>query len=171
MYAPTSTHDDEEEKLYDEIDKLLQTKTQYTILMGDFNGKVGKRVDEEDAVGEFGSGERNERGERVVEFATAQNLKIMNTCFQKSFHRKWTWRSPNGKVFNVIDYILTDKPSLITNVTTINRANIGSDHRMLLCTMKIDTKYERNKLSPYRYRIRHHYFERKSTKIPTPAEK
>ena len=46
-----------------------------------------------------------------------------------------------------MDYILTDKQSLITNVTTINRANIGSDHRMLLCTMKIDTKYEINKLT------------------------
>ena len=29
--------------------------------MDDFNGKVGKRVDEEDAVEEFGSGEQNER--------------------------------------------------------------------------------------------------------------
>ena len=76
--------------------------------MGDFNGKVGKRVDEEDAVGKFGNGERNERGEKLVEFVTAQNLKIiMNTCFQKSFQRKWTSRSPNGKVFKVIDYIFS----------------------------------------------------------------
>ena len=76
VYAQTSTHEDDEvEELYHEIDKLLQTKTQYIILLGNLNGKVEKRVDEEDAVGEFGSGERNERGERLVEFAAPQNLK------------------------------------------------------------------------------------------------
>jgi ribonuclease HII len=46
----------------------------------------------------------------------------------------------------MIDYILTDKPSVITNVTAINRVNIGSDHRMLMSTMSINTKFERNKL-------------------------
>jgi hypothetical protein len=82
VYAPTSTHkDDEIEELYDEIDKLLQTKTQYTIVMGDFNCKVGRKQEEEDVVGEFGGGERNDRGENLVEFATAHNLKIMNTFF------------------------------------------------------------------------------------------
>jgi hypothetical protein len=38
-------------------------------------------VGEVDVVGEFGGGERNDRGENLVEFATAHNLKIINTFF------------------------------------------------------------------------------------------
>ncbi len=53
----------------------------------------------------------------------------MNTQFQKKAGRRWTWRSPDGNTKNEIDYIMTDKPSMVTDVTVINRVNIGSDHR------------------------------------------
>ncbi|XP_072030583.1 craniofacial development protein 2-like [Amphiura filiformis] len=86
VYAPTSTHNDEEvDKLYEEITELLKnSKTQFTIVMGDFNAKVGKREDgEECTIGKFGSGERNDRGDRLIEFSISNKLKIMNT-FQKA---------------------------------------------------------------------------------------
>ena len=54
----------------------------------------------------------------------------MNTQFQKKAGRRWTWRSPGGNTKSEIDYIMTDKPSMVTDVTVINRVNIGSDHRM-----------------------------------------
>ena len=48
VYAPTSkSSDDEIEHFYDDISKILdEEKTKYTILMGDFNAKVGKKKDE-----------------------------------------------------------------------------------------------------------------------------
>ena len=55
----------------------------------------------------------------------------MNTHFQKKAGRKWTWRSPDGNTENEIDCIVTDKPSMVTNMTGINGINVGSDHRML----------------------------------------
>ena len=56
----------------------------------------------------------------------------MNTQFQKKAGRRWTWRSPDGNTKNEIDYIMTDKPGMVTDVTVINRVNIGSDHRMVM---------------------------------------
>ena len=48
------------------------------MVMGDFNGKVGSNR-EEDTVGPFGRGERNDNGERVVNFCKSHNLFITNT--------------------------------------------------------------------------------------------
>ena len=50
---------------------------------------------------------------------------------------------------NEIDYIMTDKPSMVTDVTVINRVNIGSvgsDHRMVMGSITLNTRAERRKL-------------------------
>ena len=59
---------------------------------------------------------------------------------------RWTWRSPDGNTKNEIDYIMTDKPSMVTGVTVINRVNIGSDHRMVMGSITLNTRAERRKL-------------------------
>ena len=53
----------------------------------------------------------------------------MNTMFQKKARRRWTWKSPNGVSKTEIDYLLTNRPDIVTDVTVINQVNIGSDHR------------------------------------------
>ena len=60
--------------------------------------------------------------------------------------RRWTWRSPDGNTKNEIDYTMTDKPSMVTDVTVINRVNIGSDHRMAMGSITLNTRAERRKL-------------------------
>ena len=45
-------------------------------------------------MGKYGMGMRNERGDRLVEFAASRQLYIANTKFQKKAIRKWTWKSP-----------------------------------------------------------------------------
>ena len=115
--------------------------------MGDFNAKVGGQTNTSERVTEwFGLGQRNERGDTLVEWATSKNFKIMNTQFQKKAGRRWTWRSPDGNTKNEIDYIKTDKPSMVTDVTVINRVNIGSDHRMVMGSITLNTRAERRKL-------------------------
>ena len=117
------------------------------IVMGDFNAKIGKREDwEERTVGQFGSGERNDRGDRLIEFSTSNNLKIMNSFYKKPASRKWTWRSPDGKTKNAIDFILTDSPHIFRDVKIITKVNVGSDHRMVMGKIKINTRRERQKL-------------------------
>ena len=58
--------------------------------------------------------------------------------------RRWTWRSPDGITKN--DYIMTDKPSMVTDVTVINRVNIGSDHMMVMGSITLNTRAERRTL-------------------------
>ena len=41
---------------------------------------------------------------------------------------------------------MTDKPSMVTDVTVINRVNIGSDHRMVMGSITLNTRAERRKL-------------------------
>ena len=88
----------------------------------------------------------NERGDTLVEWATSKNVKIMNTQFKKKAGRRWTWRSPDGNTKNEIDYIMTDKSSMVTDVTVINRINIESDHRMVMGSITLNTRAERRKL-------------------------
>ena len=60
--------------------------------------------------------------------------------------RRWTWRSSDGNTNIEIDYTMTDKPSTVTDVTVINRTNIGSDHSMVMGSITLTTKAERRKL-------------------------
>ena len=60
---------------------MRHKKTHYNVIMGDFNAKVGKG--DEDCVGSFGYGVRNDRGDDLINFATAHGFKIMNTYYKK----------------------------------------------------------------------------------------
>ena len=91
VYAPTSTHDDEEvEEFYEEVSTIMsEKKTYYKILIGDSNAKVGGHQQGDGAVvGQYGYGERNKRQTRFVQYATSENLAISNTCFKKRKSRK-----------------------------------------------------------------------------------
>lgn len=148
VYAPTSSYSDEEvEEFYHLVDDTISTDSDTrTIIMGDFNAKVGLRGNTSElCTGKFGSGTRNERGERLIEFATFKNLKIENTYFRKRPTRRWTWRSPGDRVRNEIDYFLTNISENVKDVSTLNRVNIGSDHRVVRCKLHINTAKERLK--------------------------
>ncbi|XP_045506861.1 craniofacial development protein 2-like [Colias croceus] len=148
VYAPTSTHSDEDvEVMYEDISRAIHTsKTHFNVVMGDFNAKLGKRGDDELRVGQFGFGQRNPRGQRLAEFLEREGLFMMNSFFQKSPHRKWTWISPDGKTRNEIDFIMTTKRHIFNDVSVINRVKTGSDHRMVRGTLNIDVKLERSRL-------------------------
>ncbi|XP_075722813.1 uncharacterized protein LOC119178011 [Rhipicephalus microplus] len=117
-YAPTSSHDDASvESFYEDVESAMsKVKTQYTIVMGDFNAKVGKKQAGDQAVGDYGIGTRNARGELLVEFAERNNLRILNTFYRKRENRKWTWRSPNGENKNEIDFIMSAHPGIVQDV-------------------------------------------------------
>ena len=69
VYAPTTSHSDEEtDNFYNTIDKIMEKQTNYTVVMGDFNAKVGGQTNaSERGTGCFGQGQRNERGDTLVE--------------------------------------------------------------------------------------------------------
>ena len=56
------------------------------------------------------------------------------------------WKSRNGVTKTEIDYILTNRPHIVTDVTVINQVNFGSDHRLVMSNIKLDVEVERKTL-------------------------
>ena len=75
MYATTSTYDNKViEDMYEEINKQLDSvPTKYTMVLGDFNPKIGMRMKGESAImGKYGIGIRDEREDRLIKFAASR---------------------------------------------------------------------------------------------------
>jgi len=51
----------------------------------------------------------NDKGVRIVNFATSKILVVKNTMFPHRNIRKYTWTSPDRKTHNQIDHILIDR--------------------------------------------------------------
>lgn len=144
-YFPTSDAPDQDiEDMYGLIEELMEkiASRDITIILGDFNAKVGATKTDDHSrsiVGKFGLGTRNERGERLMQFATDNSLTILNTLFQHHARRLSTWTSPDKKTKNQIDYLLVNKRwrSSFRNVKTKPSAECGSDHRLLIADFRI----------------------------------
>ena len=153
VYAPTADKDEEElEKFYEAVETAeKQLKSQdIRIVMGDFNSKVGSERSDS-VVGPFGIGEKNERGERLIEWCKEHNLAIMNTWFKNHPRRCWTWKSPGDRTRNQIDFILIQQRyrNSITSCKSMPGADCGSDHVPVIGTMKLKLKRPKNaKTSP-----------------------
>ena len=82
-YAPTQDHGDAEvDRFYNEISECLDEVkgTDVLIIMGDFTAKVGSECTDE-ITGNYGLGERNDRGQRLVQFCQEENMTVSNTLF------------------------------------------------------------------------------------------
>jgi hypothetical protein len=80
------------------------------ILLGDFNGKVGREDILELTIGNKSLHESsNDNGVRVVNFATSKNIVVKSTMFPHCKIYKYTWTSPDGKMHNQIDNVLIGK--------------------------------------------------------------
>lgn len=140
VYMPTTDADDQEvEDIYQEIEQIVSAipKKEPLIILGDFNAKVGKTTDNnnlQNILGRYGLGDRNARGERLIQFAIDNNLTIANTMFKHHPRRLSTWTSPDQKSKNQIDYILISCRwrSSVTNVKTRPGMECGSDHKPLV---------------------------------------
>lgn len=75
-----------------------------------------------------------------------QQKYAMNTFFKKSSQRKWAPGSPEGSTRNEIDHIICNKKHIVEDVTVINKFSVGSDHRLVKATVKINTNREGTKL-------------------------
>ncbi|XP_023213563.1 craniofacial development protein 2-like [Centruroides sculpturatus] len=151
VYMPTGDYDDEEvEEIYDQIEDVIENdKTKKClIVMGDWNASVGEGGDGK-FVGKFGLGNRNERGERLVEFATKHQLIVGNTWFKQSKRRLYTWKMPGDIGRYQIDYILIQSRfrNAVKKIQTYPGADADSDHNLLTAdiVMKLKKSFESQK--------------------------
>ena len=101
VYAPTSDSTDEQvEQFYADLETTLNDilKKDIVIIADDWNAKVGSDNNGwERVMGNFEYGDKNDREERLLEFAQERDIIICNMKFQQKNCRKWTWRSNDEK--------------------------------------------------------------------------
>jgi len=82
----------------------------------------------------------NDSGEMLKLFCAANKMRINNTFFDHNMSCKYIWQNTRGQQ-SVIDYIITNRaltPQMILDVRTLNDANVGSDHKLLLCKIRLN---------------------------------
>ena len=150
-------HDDSEvdhfyQQLQETIDKT--PKKDILVIQGDRNAKVGKdaQADWGEVCGPYCNFETNERGLRLLEFATFNDLVLTNTLGPHKPSRRWTWHSPDGKHHNQIDYISVKKRFRsgvnIHRTRSFPGADIGSDHDLVMMTFQVRLKKTRKPNQP-----------------------
>ena len=120
-YAPTSDANDEiHEEFLEEIRVVVRDKSiKFKVLIGDWNAKIGQRQDSTERMGPHGFGDRNEAGERILEFIEELRLQHANSLFRKKENRKWTWRSPNNMVKNELDHAFVSHRQMTTDLDVV----------------------------------------------------
>ncbi|KAK3800733.1 hypothetical protein RRG08_003138 [Elysia crispata] len=126
-YAPIGSSEIEEaEEFYTALQHAMENihKQDTLYILGDFNAKIGHEMsrEEKEVKGIHCLGNRNERGQMLVDFCIENRLGIGNSFFKHHPRRLFTWTSPDGKTKNQIDYILVKKRTLDTSDARVNSA-------------------------------------------------
>ena len=95
LYAPTSSYDDSEvDEFYRDFQSLVDQTPKQDILVvqGDWKAKVGEDAQKHwgDVCGTFCNLKTNDRGLKLPEFATYNNLVLANTLGNHKPSRRWT---------------------------------------------------------------------------------
>ena len=130
-------------------------KRDVIVIMGDFNAKIGENWGRlnSNAIGPYGLGERNPRGDRLEDFAVENDLVIANTLFQHPKRRLYTWTSPDGNTRNQIDFILIKRKwrTSVLNVKTFPGADCDTDHELLSMSIRLKAVKQNADHRPIRF--------------------
>ncbi|KAL4142689.1 hypothetical protein QTP88_005099 [Uroleucon formosanum] len=93
----------EKEEFWRVMDEVKQGIPDYrdVVIGGDMNGQAGsEKVEYERVHGGYGFGERNEVGEKVLDYAASYGLATMNTYFKKREEHYITYKSGGNRSQN-----------------------------------------------------------------------
>ena len=126
-YAPTTEYDDDDiEDFYDQLQEVIDQAPKIDILVV----------------------QGNERGLRLLEFASYNNLKVANTFGPPKPSRRWTWHSPGGDYNNQIDFIMVKQLfQSSVNIAKTRRfpgADTGSDNELEMMTFRLRLQRMKN---------------------------
>ena len=105
---------------------------------GDWNGHIGSQsTGFEEVHGGQAIGKRNTEGERILEFAFANELVVRNTWFKKTPEHLVTYQSGNAAI--QIDFILYRRSfrKQVSNVKVILGEECASQHRLLVGDFRV----------------------------------
>ncbi|XP_071722944.1 uncharacterized protein [Rutidosis leptorrhynchoides] len=140
-YAPqVGLSDSIKQEFWDSMDVIMQSvpNGEKVIIGGDLNGHEGKDRDGyDDAHGGYVYGSRNKEGESILDFASAYDLVIPNTCFQKRDSHLVTYK--NGRNLSQIDFFLTRRRDRqeCKDCKVIPGETLTTQHRLLVLDTKV----------------------------------
>ena len=140
IYAPILDKDDEvPDEFYEQLQVTIESikRTDYLIVMGDFNAILGNEK-VPCVTGAHGTGIRNNSGQRLLKFCSANYLFVTNTGFRHHLRRNTTWISPDGCTNNGIGYIIIRSifKSSALNCRAYPKADCGSDHNIVAACLR-----------------------------------
>ena len=135
------TKEDFYNKLQTVLDKMKEKDI--TILMGDFNAKIGSNNrGYEEVMGTHGIGEMNENGEMFADLCSFNRLIIGGSVFPHRRIHKATWVSPDHRTENQIDHICISHKfrRSMQDVRVHRGADAASDHHLVVTKLKLKLK-------------------------------
>ena len=145
-YSPTNTSPENEvEEFYDTLSSIVREVPKHNVLIigGDMNAQIG--TDEQHRYTYHSSCNRN--GEYLQQFLTENNLRLLNTRFQKKKGKLWTHTYPNESKAQ-LDYLMINKKWInsVTNCEAYNTfEGVSTDHRIVTTKTKLSLRVSRNK--------------------------
>ena len=156
-YGPTSQvtlHDqDTQDDFYSALDSVTTrySSSALTLIAGDFNSKLGRKLTNERSIGEHSCGVRNTNGTVLAGFLETHSLFACNTAFQHATRHKTTWQgqyrdATNGTIvpiYNTIDFVIChlSHKSLLTDSRAYAGTLLDSDHRLLIAQLDLSRLY------------------------------
>ena len=128
------------------------------IICGDRNDHVATdRRHREDIIGAFSIGNKNEDGQRIIDFSVRNSLSIMNTFYQHrpSHKRKWYRWNSRDLIYNeksMIDLFLTNN-KMFRDVKAIPSVSMDADQRMVLAKIDVSVPQRKSGIECKRFKI------------------
>ena len=114
VYAPqVGCNTEEKEEFWNELDEEVQKipGSERVVIGADLNSHVGEgNTGDERVMGRYGVRERNEEGQRIVDFAKRIDMAVLNTYFKKKEEHRVTYQS--GGRCTQVDYVLCRRSQL-----------------------------------------------------------
>ena len=171
VYAPqTGLEESTKDAFYDSLQTVISELPDKGIVIPcvDWNGHVGRKAaGYEDVHVGSGYGECNADGDRVLEFAVANDFVIENTFFVKRDSHLITYQSGNAKT--QIDFILLRKRNLkmAKDIQVIPSEECVPQHKLLICELWLNTP----KPHPKPFSLKLHYWKLKEPTVQEEYER
>lgn len=161
VYAPTLNSDDQaKDDFYDALEQTLRNvpSRDMLIVAGDWNARLGSADDTtRHIIGKHTIGDRCANGDRLLNFASANQLVVASTRFQHPRRHLLTWKSNDHTTTSQIDHILM-KARWISTVEdcrvyrgATTGSPCGSDHWMGRARLKLRLKAHKRTACSRRY--------------------
>ena len=145
-YSPTNTAEEKEvEDFYGELTSLIRQVPKHNVLIigGDFNAKVGRTDGFTFAYHET----TNRNRQYLTDLPHENNLTCLNTRFQKTSNKTWSYTYPNEHKAQ-LDYIIINnkwKNSAHDCESTNKLNNVFSGHRVVTATLQLSLRANKPK--------------------------